>query len=1061
MTNEDNPFIKKTTTSDVGGQASVFATESNNPTAPGLLGELTTDRVSRFDRSQPAANQGSTEFYHAARASRSSQPQPLKEPTINRLDELDKLDEEINQKLNVEANPKPNGVEETAEPPAEPEITAPISEPAEIKGETVSQTKTEAETETEELRKPARFKAFAKRHLHAIVAILIIIIVTIALFFVDRCMRTVNLTLPATGLDIVYDTNDNGELSPKTIPARILAYNADIGSPAELLYYIDTTITVRPNTDDSPATDDNPATVFIRWEIPDTARYRSTYNEICLLDSGVLNKKVNDYCFSIETTYPNANYSLGDEAAESGGINLPADAFNKLSCTYYVPAHSVGLIAWWSGWDKLKEDQLVGCAGSAKTNGTTWGDESFINAIYGFALGNMGSTANLNSSAGKGLSGLTMQNFFQSILNGQGSDIYAGDIIKNSLSGNFSYSDSTHVIDLSTSGVAAGQSCTFSYTQTNSRPALPNGSDNSTTQTYTCIPVFSVDRYGRVTNVTTQIISYDAVHGNEVVGVTGSNSGLIRSGAGSFADPYTLATSINSKSLKIANNQIAVIAPQCTEPQRPGQIPGDPPDTSKNKLQWTVDADGFGKFICVHDVDNQQLSMNQSSTTNSNNITTTTTTITLTGDNPSQIQFVSLDTFYTSSSGITVNNTNNTIAINAPTCSGNTQVLTWNGTAFVCVSGTDWSIAAQGTAGTQSIYDNSIVTFLNGTSGGGLTATRSGNNIKYDLNATGVTAGQYGPVADGADPTNLGGYELYFPRFTVNTQGQLTNAGVQKFLSLKPSNGFYYDPSTGELSLPGLTTTCPAGSGLHWTGSVFDCTTAYRWRLSANGGTTVNIAHDGLVNFSASGTSGLSVARSGSNDIAYSVNLAAGGGLVMYNNGISLPRDCTTGQLLKWNGSGWVCDNDKDTISQRCDATDIATPIDISGIWVQVDASSGFNLGPVTSAHIEMTWVGPNWQAPDTTNHYLVSLNLVNGCEFRPNNNVPFVAIISMNGFMGYTYTASTVGMLLRNGNLRLDEWIDPHNVNFANPYVNNKNPIGPGVKITVDLFYLNRSTIL
>ncbi len=54
----------------------------------------------------------------------------------------------------------------------------------------------------------------------------------------------------------------------------------------------------------------------------------------------------------------------------------------------------------------------------------------------------------------------------------------------------------------------------------------------------------------------------DGVIGNEVTNVTGANSGLTRSGAGTTVDPYTLAANIGN-GLLLASNQIAINSPSC------------------------------------------------------------------------------------------------------------------------------------------------------------------------------------------------------------------------------------------------------------------------------------------------------------------------------------------------------------------------------------------------------------------------------------------------------------------------------------------------------------------
>lgn len=74
----------------------------------------------------------------------------------------------------------------------------------------------------------------------------------------------------------------------------------------------------------------------------------------------------------------------------------------------------------------------------------------------------------------------------------------------------------------------------------------------------------------------------DAIVGNEVTNVTGSNSGLVRSGTGTAVDPYTLAVSVGN-GLQITGGNVAINSPTCS---------------GTTKLQWTGSA-----FTCSTDVD--------------------------------------------------------------------------------------------------------------------------------------------------------------------------------------------------------------------------------------------------------------------------------------------------------------------------------------------------------------------------------------------------------------------------------------------------------------------------
>ena len=74
----------------------------------------------------------------------------------------------------------------------------------------------------------------------------------------------------------------------------------------------------------------------------------------------------------------------------------------------------------------------------------------------------------------------------------------------------------------------------------------------------------------------------DAVIGNEVTGGTGANSGLVRSGSGTGASPYTLAVNPGN-GLQITSNTVGVNSPTCS---------------GTDKLQWNGTA-----FVCSADTD--------------------------------------------------------------------------------------------------------------------------------------------------------------------------------------------------------------------------------------------------------------------------------------------------------------------------------------------------------------------------------------------------------------------------------------------------------------------------
>ncbi len=116
-------------------------------------------------------------------------------------------------------------------------------------------------------------------------------------------------------------TNQDGDMK-----VRIRALDAL--KPDESLYTVDQTAVVKDGQ------------LKLRWQIPDTAKKRAAYIEICALDktsgaSGVVEKACID--------------------ANEG------PAYNKVSCPYYVPANSTGVTGQLWGWNKLDDSQKVGC----------------------------------------------------------------------------------------------------------------------------------------------------------------------------------------------------------------------------------------------------------------------------------------------------------------------------------------------------------------------------------------------------------------------------------------------------------------------------------------------------------------------------------------------------------------------------------------------------------------------------------------------------------------------------------------------------------------------------
>ena len=543
-------------------------------------------------------------------------------------------------------------------------------------------------------------KSFLRKHLHLFVALLCIITFIAAVIVINLNTNSVNLTLRATGLDITLNTNEDGQQVPTDIPIRIRSYNADIGSPHNQLYYVDTTATISEVTKEDPY--ETYYELKTSWEIPDYARKKASYTEICTKDNGeMVIKDVDKYCQTIDG--PDASPTV---TQDSGDLRQPYH-YNKVSCAYYIPAKSTGITAWLFGWQNLNDDQRIGCADDNENDNNFSSKLGYLAKAYGLDY-----AYNIVKP--------------KTIKNGEGSinimgveNLYAGSGLTINRWGN------NLKISLDESDAKAGNYA-FPYEDgltKHNNPKLPNGSDNSTTQGYLSVPYMTVDSFGRITYVNTKLITYDPIVGNEVVGVYGSKSGLTRHGAGTAVDPFTLSVSLGNGLTVDNNNKIAIVAPVCDA------LPESGNPNVKNKLIW----DG-AKFVCTHDIDDQQLSISFSESM-ANNTTTTLYTVDLTGDNPSQIQFVDRNTVYTQtvgSDGLTINNDEHTIKINSPTCDASSPILSWNGTTFVCLDmtgtgSTNFNISANG-VNPRNIANGQTVNF---NAGNGLTVTRSDNNIAY------------------------------------------------------------------------------------------------------------------------------------------------------------------------------------------------------------------------------------------------------------------------------------------------------------------------------------------
>ncbi|HEX6462185.1 MAG TPA: tail fiber domain-containing protein [Candidatus Saccharimonadales bacterium] len=239
----------------------------------------------------------------------------------------------------------------------------------------------------------------------------------------------------------------------------------------------------------------------------------------------------------------------------------------------------------------------------------------------------------------------------------------------------------------------------------------------------------------------------DGVVGNEVVGATGSNSGLVRSGAGTSVSPYTLAVSVSS-GLQLLSGNVAIDSPTCS---------------GTDKLQWNGTA-----FICSADA----------------------------------------NTTYSAGNGISLAGT--TFSVNSPTCAGTTK-LQWNSTAFVCSTDIDAQTLGwvDGTRTLSISNGNSVViadadTTYSALTNGGLRLAGTAFALKTcttnQILKAQATSGEWDCAADN-DTTYSAGTGLSLAGTTFNNtgvlgvtaSGALTSTGGQN-----PNISFANGSATGQ-----------------------------------------------------------------------------------------------------------------------------------------------------------------------------------------------------------------------------------------------------------------------
>lgn len=403
----------------------------------------------------------------------------------------------------------------------------------------------------------------------------------------------------------------------------------------------------------------------------------------------------------------------------------------------------------------------------------------------------------------------------------------------------------------------------------------------------------TVDAQGRVTNGNT--IAYltsetDGVIGNEITDVL-SGSGLVRTGSGTAGDPYKVG-----------------LLTTCTS----GQL-----------LKWNGSS-----WACSNDIDTdtdaQSLSLagNTLSLTNGGSVNLTpyldntdSQTLNVSGSGPGRTLAISggnsvaiPDTLYSSGNGLSLSGT--TFSVNAPTCAG-TDKLAWNGSGFVCGSDidtdtTNFNISANGGA-TQNIASGNTVNFADGT---GTAATRTGNDISYNLTNTGVAAGTYGSSTS-------------VPVVTVDAQGRVTTVTTQAIA---------FPAETDAIVGNEVTNVTGANSGLVRSGSG---TVVDPYTLAANVGAGLQIASNQIqvLSPSCSGTDKLQ--WNGSAFVCatdQNTTYSAGQGLALAGTTFSLAQQgATSNQVLAWNGSGWVPTNSTSLVTAQNGLTNTGTAIELGG----------------------------------------------------------------------------------------------------------------------------------
>lgn len=408
----------------------------------------------------------------------------------------------------------------------------------------------------------------------------------------------------------------------------------------------------------------------------------------------------------------------------------------------------------------------------------------------------------------------------------------------------------------------------------------------------------------------------DAVIGNEVVGGTGSNSGLTRTGTGTGGNPYTLSVNTGS-GLQVTSNVIGVNSPTCAGTDKlqwdgSAFVCSADVDTDTNTTYSTISNGGLrlvgtqfglgicsagqllkatstpGEYACANDADTDT---NTSYFADGQGIELTGTTFGL------ELNGTSLSK---STAGLTLNLTNaNTWTgaqtFNAGATIGASQSLTVNGDAFTDLTGTGLTIntgSLQTTLGTSVDLTTEVVgTLPVGNGGTGLTALGTSNQL-LGVNAGG-TALEYknlSSILSAGTGIGLSGTNSITVSnngiLSIATSGPITSTGGQA-----PTLTF----ANGDT----------AGQFWQWDGD--------SWELAS-----LPTEQDGVVGNEVTNVTGVNsgLVRSGAGTAGdpYTLAVNPGNGLQVTSNalGINSPT-CTTNEKLLWNGTAFECAADADS----------------------------------------------------------------------------------------------------------------------------------------------------